>query len=371
MLLITSSLFSQEKNSMPNDQKPAYVIRYFADIIKKEGKDFGLRYSPIPEQLWVVKLPKPICTKPAIYNEFLVAPAFSQKAHVIRYETGKVASRTNHLGGACIGIFIGNFINIQTFCTTGRYYSYRINMEGRPVDVSVKNGIVGVLYDGEYGYTTKESKYPGRISTRFGKDNLDPETDLPAKVSAVLCKAGPEFWLGLENGQLLSFNNELTKNPTFITLDKTYANSLAGDYQNIYVTTADKKLIAFQRSTGKEIWRKELKGLCYDRLVVEGERLYVCAKNFYVVNRMTGEFLMEKENIEAEGFGRTAPVITDNRIYVCDRKGYLFIFDKETFQQYQAINLDEDVLIDFLYHENSIYIGTVQSKLYRLDVSLY
>ncbi len=370
-LVLASNLFSQEKFTLPVDHKPAYIARHFNDIMKNEGKNFGRRYGDVPEQRWMVTLPKPICTRPTVYYNYVVAPSFSQTAHAIVNETGVIYNRSNNLGSTCLFIYISDLVNIQTFGLNGRYYSYRIDIAGRSINGSVRNGIVGIYHEGQFAYFTKAIKHPAKMAIHSGKMVSEPDTDLPAGVSAVLCKAGSNFWLGLENGQIHSFSSELTKSPTFITLEKTYANSLAGDHENLYVTTADKQLIAFNGSTGKELWRKELRGLCYDRLVVDGDRLYVNARNFYVINATTGETLFEKGNLDAEGFGRTAPVITKNRIYTCDRKGFLHIFDKTTFEQYQVINLDEEVLVDFLFYENSIYIGTMQSKFYRLDVSFY
>lgn len=72
-----------------------------------------------------------------------------------------------------------------------------------------------------------------------------------------------------------------------------------------------------------------------------------------------------------EGFGRTKPFLTKDRIYVCDRVGNFYIFEKESKKFLQAINLNADVMIDFIVIEKMLIIGTTKAHILGVDLGLY
>lgn len=231
---------------------------------------------------------------------------------------------------------------------------------------------LGALVWGAGSIITRRDNYPVMIDSKEDKILAQPNRAWPGgEATAPLINAGAAFWIGTSKSELVSFDTNLTTVLSVIKLEKSYATALGSENSLLFALTESKELMAYDTTNNTLKWKINVAGYGVNSMVCEGGYIYLNAGSFYVIDNQDGKILLERKSMSFEGFMRTKPLITKDRIFSCDSEGNMYIFNKKDYAMIQAINLEEDVMVNFYYQDKVLYVATIAGYLYALDVSLY
>lgn len=356
---------------------PLYLAINFDDIISKRRIEFRKRKGNVPEQLWKIKTNGVVTVPPIMFETKLLVGTSTGTFNYLDFKTGEADKKSCAAGGLLVWSAIQNNNRVAGMTWVGTVVSFAKDWEHFMVTnfSAYKSKDVrplGALVWGAGCIVTRRDNFPVMIDSKEDKIISQPSrTWANGEATAPLINSGSAFWIATSKGELISFDINLANILSVIRLGKSYATALASDGVLIYALTASKELIAYDIATSLLKWKQNVSGNGVNSMVCEGGFLYVNAGSFYVINGDDGKVLLERKSLAFENFMRTKPLLTGKKIFTCDSEGNIFIFNKKDLKFIHAINLDEDVMVDFFYLDQVLFVPTIAGFLYAIDVSLY
>lgn len=371
---------AQEKVAPVVDKKldPLYFHSNFQNILSARRPQFRTaRKGEVPELIWKIKTNGTVTSPITMFENKLLIGTSMNNIYYIHLEKGEVDKTVASAGGmlAWTGIRNNRFIIGMTWVGTVVSYPFDWPKHQKTSYGGWKSNTVtplGALNWIDGCIVTRRKEFPVLLELTEGTVVSSPSAAWNhGEATAPLIDSGKLLWLATSKGEVLAIDQKLTTVLSTIRLPSSYATALAYESNTLFALTANKELFAYDLSSNTLKWQMKVSGNGVDSMVCESGILYVNAGDFYAIDIQEGKALLEQPTLSFEKFMRTKPVLTKNRIYSCDSEGNIFIYDKKTYKLLQVINLDEDVMINFMVNEDVLYISTIVPHLYALDVSLY
>jgi outer membrane protein assembly factor BamB len=371
---------AQEKVVPVVDKKldPLYFHINFQEIISTRKPLFRTaRKGEVPELIWKIKTNGSVTSPITMFGTRLLIGTSVGNIYYIHIKKGEVDKIVGAAGGMLAWTGIRNNHSIIGMTWVGTVVSYPIDW---PNHMKTSYGgwksndvrPLGALYWPDGAIVTRRKEFPVLLELTEGTVVASPSNAWThGEATAPVIDSGKFVWLATSKSELLAIDQKLTTVVSTIRLPSSYATAMAYENNNLYVLTANKEIFAYDLTTNTQKWNIKVSGNGVDSMVCENGLLYANAGSFYVIDTQKGKVLLEQATLSYENFMRTKPVLTKDRIYTCDSEGHIFIFNKKTIKLNQVINLDEDVMVNFMVDENVLYIATIIGNLYALDVSLY
>ena len=368
----------KKEDAVDKTLDPFYFHRNWQDIQGKRKPQFRLRKGNVPEQIWRINTNGIVSVTPFVIDSHLLIGTLNGFVNYVNLKTGAVDPKSFSAGNILTWMSTRNDNSIIAMTLVGNVVNFFKGWEsaGKTAYGANKNdqsSPIGAISWGAGCVVARRDNFPIMLELKDCKVVSEYKTKLwvYGQATAPLMCNDSAFWLATSKGDLISFNLTLSVINSTIKLQKSFATALAFEGNIIYVLTADKELLAYDSSTNILKWKTTLEGKGIDSIVCEKGKLYVNAGSFYVVNCEDGKILLEQKTRAFEKFMRTKPVITNKRIYSCDSEGNIYIINKNDYKVLQVINLEEDVMVGFLYQDDVLYIPTIAGFLYAIDVSAY
>ncbi len=196
--------------------------------------------------------------------------------------------------------------------------------------------------------------------------------------------AGDSVFVGNSEGKLFAFNLLLNEQWQFKTRDKVWSTPAVHDGV-VYVTSTDHKLYAIDAASGKEIWNLTTGAGIVSTPVVHDGVIYVGSLDwkFYAVdvatdaekqaatNRPAGTAAPSRDPKwvfgEGEGWYWTEALVHENRVWVGNLDGNLYVIDLDDPGEYQAYDMGGGVSSSPVVIDGKVVAGTQEGVLYSID----
>lgn len=356
---------------------PIYFAANYDDVLSKRKPMFRLRKGDVPEQIWRIKTNGTVMSAPILFESKLLIGTSMGGLYCLDFKSGEADKKFCNAQGMVVWTAVQNNNRATAMTWVGTVVSYAKDWEHfmQTCFSAYKSKEIrplGALVWGAGSIITRRDNYPVMIDSKEDKILAQPNRAWPGgEATAPLINAGAAFWIGTSKSELVSFDTNLTTVLSVIKLEKSYATALGSENSLLFALTESKELMAYDTTNNTLKWKINVAGYGVNSMVCEGGYIYLNAGSFYVIDNQDGKILLERKSMSFEGFMRTKPLITKDRIFSCDSEGNMYIFNKKDYAMIQAINLEEDVMVNFYYQDKVLYVATIAGYLYALDVSLY
>lgn len=356
---------------------PMYFVINRNDIIAKRSGALRQRKGDVPEQLWKIKTDGVVTAPPIALFDRIVLGTSMGRGYYVDKNTGKQVG--NSAGSGAPIIYLGMYANDRYMSVTWVGTVGMVTMEWEHLAQSAigaykGNSIhpLGGLFWMRGCIVTQRDELPVLVDVKDGKvsGKLSNKWENGEATTPTLFM-NDAFCLGTSRGDLLIIDGRFTKIQSMVRVKKSYATALAYENNHVYALTAEGELYAFDYVSGIQQWVVQLAEAGVDSMICDNGQIFVNAGKFYVIKADTGRILEDRDTLAHEKFKRTKPIVTKDRIFTCDSDGTIFIFNRQNFKLIQAINLEEDVMVNFAYLENVLYVPTIFGNLYAIDTSWY
>ena len=193
-------------------------------------------------------------------------------------------------------------------------------------------------------------------------------------------------FVGNSQGKLFAFDLLLNEKWQFQTKDKIWSSPAAHDGV-VYISSTDHRLYAVDAASGKEIWNLTTGAGIVSTPVVHDGTVYVGSLDWdlYAVEiatdaekqaaaeRPAGTAAPSREPkwvfTEAEGWYWTEALVYDDRIWIGNLDGSLYVINPADPSDYRAYGFDDGIRSQPVVIDGKVIVGTQGGVLYAIDES--
>ncbi|PCJ59740.1 MAG: hypothetical protein COA79_10060 [Planctomycetota bacterium] len=360
---------------VPREEKLNYYQYHYDEVYKSRAGKYRKPAFATPEIIWVKRKLGTMTAQPFGAIDHVIVGTNTKRLYYLDPKTGDSSSFSVKVKGT--PFWIGNNDEMSTLSTNriGFLFSYvksNLKWQYRVKAFNHREQLwAGSLAWGAGVYISFLNHYPVFVDCNKKRVINKKSGKLDAELTVPMAVIGTDVILCTADGRISAYDKGFSRVRYYYKLPTSYATAMIVEKQYLYVASADKMFRKVEFKKKKVIWEVELDGKSFNSIVKKGSEIFVPAGSFYIFNDKDGRKLFKRPTIGLEGFGRTKPLITKDRIYVCDRIGNFFIFEKKTKAFMQVINLNADVMMDFFVMDKILIIGTTKAHILGVDLGLY
>lgn len=215
------------------------------------------------------------------------------------------------------------------------------------------------------------SAFTGKLAWKNTEDTLGeytPSPKLPYYHVFAPALSPKQVFLTTPNGNLHAFDRS-TGATLWVYYNKGgYITSPSVHNDMVFIGSEDGKLIAIDIESGKENWSFQTKDAIHFPPAAKGNKVYVGStdQRLYALDAKTGELdwsYAAEERIES------APIIDKNLVYLCTSNGKLSAVNIDTHLLKWRFDSGGSVVTQPVFEGETLYLGSNDGKLYAIEGS--
>lgn len=140
-------------------------------------------------------------------------------------------------------------------------------------------------------------------------------------------------------------------------------------YDNkIYVGTSSGILHVFDKTSGKEIWKRDIESGIFSSIAIYNNTLYIPTDRFRVVALNPNNGRQQWSCMVEDRIVSVSPAFRDNHLYIGDMGGNFYRISVSRKKVVSKVELDSAVLVSPVFYDNSVVIATENGRIYSFNI---